>query len=537
MAGAKKAAHKGAPSDSPPEKSIDLTPLIAQLTPLERKALPHLKNGQLQSELARVADMKDVEVARALQWLENKGAVKTHEQVATEYALGANGLLALDKNMPEMRFLASAIKLGAGSKDVPWEKITEDAQLDRNEAGKSLAILREQKLITLDEKRNIRIAPSGVKIDTKHYSLYVTLQRIKKKEPVDDAAADIAALRARKEYLAVKERKDRRIALTPLGVSLTKVDLSKHTFAESLTREDLEAGTWKGKTYRAYDVAAPVPELNAGREHFVTEAIESVRRIWIEMGFSEMEGSMTQSAFWDLDALFVPQDHPAREVQDTFYLDDPAATDIEKDAFTRVRDVHETGGTTGSTGWRVKFSKMESEKTMLRTHTTVLSAQKLWDIRQGKALMPGKYFTVGKVFRNEKLDWKHLFEFHQVEGIVVDPDATFSQLIGYLRIFFAKMGYPEIRLRPHHFPYTEPSVEVDVWHPKRQQWIELGGAGVFRPEVVKTLTGEDIPVLAWGLGLERIIVDAFGFTDLRDLYRNDLAQLRSTKALLRTEGR
>ena len=150
--------------------------------------------------------------------------------------------------------------------------------------------------------------------------------------------------------------------------------------------------------------------------------------------------------------------------------------------------------------------------------------------------MPGKYFTVGRVFRNEKLDWKHLFEFHQVEGIVVDPDATFSQLIGYLRVFFAKMGYPEIRLRPHHFPYTEPSVEVDVWHPVRRQWIELGGAGVFRPEVAKTLTGEDVPVLAWGLGLERIIVDKFGFTDLRDLYRNDLAQLRETPSFLRREA-
>ena len=343
-------------------------------------------------------------------------------------------------------------------------------------------------------------------------------------------------LRKRKEYVISGERKDQRISLTPIGAVLVKADLSAFTFAESLTREDLESGAWKDKTYRAFDVSAPVPKTHGGREHFVTEAIEHVRRIWIEMGFTEMEGDMVQTAFWDLDALFVPQDHPARDVQDTFYLDRPRAGEIERDAFARVRDAHETGGTTGSTGWRVKFSKPESEQLLLRTHTTVLSAQTLWAIRQGKAAMPGKYFTVDKVFRNEKLDWKHLFEFHQVEGIVVDPDATFSQLIGYLRIFFAKMGYPKIRLRPHHFPYTEPSVEVDVWHPTRNQWIELGGAGVLRPEVAKTLTGEDVPVLAWGLGLERIIVDKFGFTDLRDLYRNDIAQLRATPHFLHLGG-
>ena len=172
-------------------------------------------------------------------------------------------------------------------------------------------------------------------------------------------------------------------------------------------------------------------------------------------------------------------------------------------------------------------SKEEAKKVLLRTHTTVLSAQTI--SRLNKNDLPAKFFSVGKVFRNEALDWKHLFEFNQVEGIVVDPNANLKHLKGYLREFFGKMGYIDIRMRPSHFPYTEPSMEVDVLHPKKNVWIELGGVGIFRPEVVVPLLGEDIPVLAWGLGMPRIISGYFEITDIRDLYKNDLKQIREMK--------
>jgi phenylalanyl-tRNA synthetase alpha chain len=252
------------------------------------------------------------------------------------------------------------------------------------------------------------------------------------------------------------------------------------------------------------------------------------------MGFQEMDGGLVQPAFWNMDALFVPQDHPARDVQDTFYLAHPPRTTIPKAVFERVKQSHETGGN-GSKGWRYGFSKDESEKLLLRTHTTVLSALTLAKIKEGKLPIPGKYFAIGKNFRNEALDWKHLFEFNQVEGIVVDPNVTFAQLLGYLKVFFAKMGYPDIRIRPHHFPYTEPSVEIDVWHEGKKEWVELGGAGVFRPELVRALLGEDIPVLAWGPGFDRIILEFFKVTDMRDLYKNDIKQLREARRFLLEE--
>jgi phenylalanyl-tRNA synthetase alpha chain len=236
-----------------------------------------------------------------------------------------------------------------------------------------------------------------------------------------------------------------------------------------------------------------------------------------------------------MDALFVPQDHPARELQDTFYLEHPAKTAVPRQALERVRAVHENGGGTGSKGWQTPFNKEISEQLLLRTHTTVLSAQTLWKIREGKLPIPGKYFAVGKCFRNEAVDWSHLFEFNQVEGIIVDPNVSFAQLLGYLRIFFSKMGYNQIRLRPHYFPYTEPSVEIDYWNVQRGKWVELGGAGVFRPEVTKALLGEEVPVLAWGPGMDRIMVEYFGITDLRDLYKNDVKQLREMKRFVKIE--
>ncbi|MEK6823336.1 MAG: phenylalanine--tRNA ligase subunit alpha, partial [Nanoarchaeota archaeon] len=259
------------------------------------------------------------------------------------------------------------------------------------------------------------------------------------------------------------------------------------------------------------------------------EDIAYIKKIWLEMCFVDMRGSMVQTAFWDLDALFVPQDHPAREMQDTFYL--KGAGTIPAPLAKKVKATHESGGTTGSRGWGGQWSEDVARQLLLRTHTTVLSAQTIARLKETD--VPAKFFAVGRVFRNETLDWKHLFEFHQVEGIVVDPDANLRQLIKYLREFYTKMGYADVRLRPAHFPYTEPSLEVEVLHPIRKEWIELGGAGIFRPEVTQPIFGTDIPVLAWGQGMERIITEYYKFQDLREMYTNDVDQLRSVKAWMR----
>jgi phenylalanyl-tRNA synthetase alpha chain len=242
------------------------------------------------------------------------------------------------------------------------------------------------------------------------------------------------------------------------------------------------------------------------------------------MGFSELVDDYVQTAGWNMDALFIPQDHPAREMQDTFYLDSPASIPLPDDLVKAWGDIHEHGGETGSVGWGGAFSKATSEKGLLRTHTTVNTIQYL-------AAHPNeacRVFSVDRVFRKEAIDRTHLPEFHQIEGIIMEEGANLQMLVTTLKTFYAKMGYPEVRVRPAYFPYTEPSLEIEVkW---RGQWLELGGAGIFRPEVTEPL-GISTPVLAWGMGLERLAMLVLGLDDIRQLYISDLEWLRNQPIL------
>ena len=281
---------------------------------------------------------------------------------------------------------------------------------------------------------------------------------------------------------------------------------------------------WKGKKFRRYNIVSPVSAINGGKRHFVNQAIDYARRIWLEMGFKEMTGDMIQNSFWVFDALFTAQDHPVREMADTFFIN--KKTELpDKKLVKKVKESHEKG-VGGSRGWQYLWNEEEAKRLCLRTHTTCLSAQTLSELKEKE--MPAKFFAFGKNFRNETVDWSHGFEFYQTEGIVVDENANFRHLLGYLKQFYKKMGFEKIRFRPAYFPYTEPSVEIDVWHPEKKIWLELGGAGIFRPEVVIPLLGKYLPVLAWGQG-DRIILDYYKIKDLREFFKNDLTKLRKMK--------
>jgi len=325
-------------------------------------------------------------------------------------------------------------------------------------------------------------------------------------------------LKSRKEIIQTKLERIISAKLFDLAHELRKYDLTG-IFIDKLNPEIIRSQSWKDKKFRRYDVVINVPKINPAKLHIVTQAIRYIRKIWLELGFKEMTGPILDSSFWNFDALFVPQDHPARELQDTFFL--KQKTNLpEKRLVNSVKRVHEIG-------WKYKWNPELAKQLVLRTHTTSLSARTLAKLKQSD--LPAKFFSVGRVFRNEVLDWSHLFEFNQTEGIVIDENVNFRHLLGYLKKFFEKMGFTKIRFRPGYFPYTFCSVEPEVFHPIHKKWIELGGAGIFRPEVVKPLLGKDIPVLAWGLGLERIIMDFYNIHDLRELYNNDLKRLRESK--------
>ena len=214
-------------------------------------------------------------------------------------------------------------------------------------------------------------------------------------------------------------------------------------------------------------------------------------------------------------------------MQDTFFIKDTTGKMPEdKNVIKLVKEAHENG-VGKSKGWNYQWKEEIAKKVVLRTHTTSLSARTLAKLKE--ADLPAKYFAIGKVFRNETVDWSHGFEFYQTEGIVIDKDASFRNLLGYLREFYKKMGFEKIKFVPSYFAYTEPSVEIQVWHPEKKTWFELGGAGIFRPEVTIPLLGKPIPVLAWGQGFDRIITEFYKIKDLREMYSNDIKSLREKK--------
>lgn len=507
---------------------MDIAKLAAALHPLERRVLPLLQKHSAFLDIVSNSGLSEVEVMRALQWLENKKIVEQKAVVREFIELASNGRLYLKECLPERRFAEAVRDYALSLADVEKK-----ALLSGQELSASLGVLK-QKAAVESRDGKFTLTEHGKKLFSKDILEESFLKLLEKtpldaKELSDEEKFAFSNLKKRKDIVSSSVRKERSFTLTGLGMELSKLKLQDNS-VDSLTPKMLKSGSWKDKEFRRYDVSINVPGIHGGRRHFVNQAIEYIRRVWLDLGFTEMEGNMVQTAFWDLDSLFVPQDHPARDMQDTFYIKDPKYGRLPKTADV-VKKTHESGWTTGSLGWRYNWSSDLARENMLRTHTTVLSARTIAGLK--KSDLPAKFFSVKKVFRNESVSWKNLFEFVQVEGIVVDPSGNFMNLKGYLKVFFSKMGFEDVRIRPGHFPYTEPSAEVDVWHPEKKAWVELGGSGIFRPEVTKPLIGEEIPVLAWGLGLERSIMEYYKIGDVRNLYSNDLKQLREIKLWMR----
>jgi len=505
---------------------MDIVKIIDKLHPLERKVLPEVAKTESFDELTDLSGLKKVEVMRALQWLQNKDLVKIDEKREELVELGTNGKKYLKNGLPERRFL-EAIK-----DELRLSQIAEKAGISTEEVNITLGVLRGRAAIEITKDGKdliIKLTDPGRKLKAKDFLEEKFLRRsfpFHESELKDEERFAYNELKKRKDILKKELTKTKKAILTESGKKVLKRNINVDNI-ERLTPTILKAGMWKKRKFRSYDVEINVPQISGGKRHIVDQAVNYIRRIWLDLGFQEMKGNLVQTSFWDLDALFVPQDHPARDEQDTFYIKEPKYGKLPKDFTKQVKATHENGWKTGSKGWQYKWSEDIAKENLLRTHTTVLSAQTLAKLK--KEDLPAKFFSVKKCYRNETVSWKHLFEFIQVEGIVIDPDANFKNLVGYLKNFFAKMGFPDARVRPGHFPYTEPSAEVDVWHPKKKMWVELGGSGIFRPETVQPLMGKPIPVLAWGLGMERSIMDYYKITDIRDLYKNDLKQLREAK--------
>lgn len=454
--------------------------------------------------------------------------LEVEEKPYFEISVGKKALEWGD-SLPERRIIRTLLESGVA---LTIPEISEKSTLPGKDVGGSLKVLKDKGWISQAGK-SLELTDSGRVAagaeegpDEQLFAAVVRAGRTLTDRELESLGLPVkqalALLEERKGVLDVRERVERFATLSKAGREFVESGITPVKQVNLLTPEMLKDGSWRDVEFRPYDVTAAAEQSSPGKIHPLVSVFEKTRRVFLEMGFEETESGYVESSFWDFDALFQPQDHPARDMQDTFYVSKPAHTRLpDEELVRRVRDTHEGTGECESVGWRYKWSRTLSEKTVLRTHTTASTVRALAGRPQG----PRKVFCVGPVFRRETVDYKHLPVFHQVDGIIIDEKATFANLLGTLEAFYRKMGFSKFQFRPAFFPYTEPSVEVFVWSDKKSDWVEMGGAGMFRPEVTEPL-GCTSPVLAWGLGLERLAMFTYDLSSIGELYRARLSWLK-----------
>ncbi len=495
----------------------------ADLTNNEKKvllALSELKD----SEAAIIADAVDLNVDASMQsayLLEKKNLAKVDEKSQNLYGLTAEGKKYAEVGLPE-RQLINKIK-----EPTPLEaaKSLIDPELGGIATGwivkKGWAKIADGNFIPSSED-----TPAKGEDEKVIENLYENSLDDDSFTPSFEITSDFASENTIKNLLNRKllekgEYTTRRISITYEGMKLVESGIDIKEEINQITPDLLISGEWRDKYYRPYKIQKPVKPLYGAKIHPYQRLMDQMRRIFLEMGFTEIKGDIIQSSFWNFDALFQPQDHPAREMQDTFHLDEMSELPVKY--LNKVKEMHETGGDVGSSGWGGVWDPEISKKNVLRTHTTAVTLKYLADNPKG----PIKAFCIDRAYRREAIDPTHTPEFEQLEGVVMEEGVTFAHLLGFLKEFYKKMGFEEVRFRPGYFPYTEPSVEPEVYV-EGLGWVELGGAGVFRKEVTEPL-GITEPVLAWGLGVSRVAMLRLGLKDLRELYQSDIDWLRKSE--------
>lgn len=454
--------------------------------------------------------------------------IEVEERAYFELSIGKKAL-PWNGVLPERRIVDA---LAAAGEPLTMPEIAQRSGLDSKDVGGTLKVLKEKGWAEQTGK-SLQLTSAGALAVTSPPSadeqLFTALHQAGGPRtdrelagaglPVEEG---LRLFSERKGVLDVRERVERFARLSEQGRQMVAAGIEPVREVNLLTPEMLKDGSWREVRFRPYDVTAAAEPVHPGKMHPLVSVFEKTRQVFLQMGFEETESGYVESSFWDFDALFQPQDHPARDMQDTFYVGRPASCRLpDQGLVRRVRDTHENGGECGSVGWRYKWSGELAEKAVLRTHTTASTVRALAENPQS----PRKVFCVGPVFRRETVDYKHLPVFHQVDGIIIDEQATFANLLGTLEAFYRKMGFSKFQFRPAFFPYTEPSVEIFVWSEKKADWVEMGGAGMFRPEVTEPL-GCSSPVLAWGLGLERLAMFTYDLSSIGELYRARLGWLK-----------
>lgn len=504
---------------------------MAELHRLEIELLIALKDDKKVSinEIKEKTKLPYASIVRALFWLSSKGYTKIEDVKRIFIQLGSEGKKYLKKGLPE-RILVEVIIKKKGQVSIEdastlvgldpteiniaigWGRRKGWLQISRDK-GRTFLVVEEEPKKGLDEQMIKWLSQGPLTIAS------LNSEQVK----------GLKSLMERPNVITQREDVKRFITLTEVGLSVAKKVREVGEEISQLTPELIKSGKWREIRFRKYNIKAPVAKVWAGKKQPYLKFLNDLKLKLVSLGFIEMEGPIVEFMFFNCDALYMPQDHPAREIHDIYYVKSPSYGDLStySNLVKNVKATHENGWKTNSKGWRYKFSLKETKRLILRSQGTALSTRML--INESLDI-PGKYFSIVRCFRPDVVDKTHLTEFNHVEGIVVGKDLTFKDLLGILRMFAIEMaGADKVRFRPDYFPFTEPSVELSAYK-EGSGWLELGGAGMFRPEVTLPL-GINVPVIAWGLGVDRIFMMKAGINDIRDLFSQDLNWLRGQKVV------
>ncbi len=473
---------------------------------LDRKVLSVLSASKAElaaSALAEKAGVPLASVMSVLSGLESEGFASLRKVEDKRVELTDESKAAHKSGLPERRLLQAL-----GKKAVPLAEAFEKAGLSAAEQGIALMWAKKSGALKIDAGKAIVVSDKPSDAEKALESLAA------------GKMADVSFLLQRKLARDVSEKKVF-ASITASGKAALKGDAG---LVSTLTPEMLKTGSWKGQNFRPYDLKTVVAPVLAGRKHPYQEFLQTMRDKLVGLGFREVDGSLVETEFWNMDSLFMAQDHPARDLHDVFYVEQPSLGLLPDDAFVQaVKKAHEEG-LEGSKGWRYSWDPRISARLIARSHDTGISSRELHRFKE----FPDRVFFIARVFRPDEIDWKHFIEFSQLGGYVAGS-IQFSDLLGQLRTFAQEVfKAEEVKFVPSYFPFTEPSVELYAKIPGRG-WAEVGGAGMFRPEMLGAL-GVNVPVVAWGLGIDRLAMVSMGITDIRELFSHDLGYLRGAEA-------
>ena len=545
--------------------SIDTKNIVKNLHPLEVRILLKYKKGdELTIEkIEKELSFKPGNGNQALSWLTGKGLIhEIRRETAVYYEITSLGQEWKNKGSPEERILELIRQRLSNDLDKPrLPDIAQELKMENKDIGSAFGSLSKLGVLSMDDDKKVVITLPLEHINDPdknpllaHFRLMHGLFNkvllgggVLADASLNDAERKIMSGISKKRgsadapfrqidretvFFGFTVAEDGSVPAAEAAESLMAAGITGDE-AGALTQAMLEDGSWKGKTFRSYNVKTPPVRLTPGRTNPYAKFLENVKDKLASLGFEEFDGPLVETEFWNSDALFMPQFHSARDIHDAYSIADQTgsakdgvarAKSIEEQWLSNIASAHESGGRTGSRGWNYDFNRDFTKRLILRSQGTVLSAKQL-----PKAKIPGKYFGIARCFRYDRVDATHLPDFYQTEGIVLGENVNLRTLFGMLKMFAMEVaGAKEIRYVPGYFPFTEPSVEVHIKHPVLG-WFELGGSGIFRPEVTESF-GVNVPVAAWGIGIDRMALMALGLNDLRELFSYDIENVRLRRA-------